>query len=152
MTKGTKVKFPTDLFSFDPDPSIMTPGNDQYGGADISLATDGQGNEYVAFTARELSSGAFGFVIWDLTRNRKVPYAPFCNARGEINNSGKWIAWNNKDFYKGQIPGYAPYPNLAAEIAALRAQIAALEARPAGGALSERHTKALEALCRLMGL
>lgn len=149
MTKGTKVKLPTDLFSFDPDPSIMTPGNDQYGGADISLATDGQGNEYVAFTARELSTGAFGFVIWDLTRNRKVPYAPFCNSRGEINNGGKWIAWHNKDFYRGSIATFAPHPNLAAEIAALRRE---LEARPAGASLSERHTKALEALCRLMGI
>lgn len=133
-----KVKLPTHLFAFDFAPSIMTPGNDQYNGADISLATDANGNEYVGFTARELSTGAFGFVIWDLTRGKKVPYTPFCNARGEVNNGGRWVAWHNKDFYKGEIAGFVQHPNLVA-------RIAALEARPAGGGgLTEEQTANLE--------
>lgn len=151
MAKHGKVKLPTDLFDIyihhETNPTILTPNNDQYNGADISLGTDSTGNEYVAFTAKELSTGVFGFVIWDLTRWRKVSYAPFCNGRGEINNGGKWIAWNNKDFYKGLIAGFVPHPDLAGEIAVLRAQLAALQP---GTALSARYINALERLCKML--
>lgn len=118
----TRVKLPTHLFEFEFAPSIITPGNDQYNGADISIATDATGNEYVGFTAKELSTGVFGFVIWDLTRNRKVSYTPFCNARGEVNNGGKWIAWNNKDFHRGMISGFVPHTavNNSAAVEALQ--------------------------------
>lgn len=133
VVEGQVVDLPVHAFDFDEAISyIVTPGNDQYSGADISLATDGIGNEFVAFTARKLSSGIFGFYIWDLTRNREVPYEPFCTERGEINNGGKWVAWKGRDFFRGPIPTFAPHPDLAGLIAQLRARIEQLEARPAG--------------------
>lgn len=135
--KGKRLALPTDLYDFSPveQPTIITPGNNQFGGADISLATDAKGTEFVAFTAREIATDIFGFVIWNLSLNKKVPYQPFCNARGELNEAGQWIAWNNNDFHRGPIPGFAPFPSLVAlqaQIDALRTQLGALSAQMAG--------------------
>lgn len=113
MTKKAKrIKLPVDLYDISPaeQPTIITPGNDQFGGADISIVSDAKETLFAGFTARELATGIFGFVIWNLTLNRKVPYAPFCNARGELNDQGRWAAWNDQAFFYGAIPGFVPFP------------------------------------------
>lgn len=79
-----------------------------YGGATITRSIDGAGNVYVCCCAKKNSTGVFGFYIF---RNGiEVPYTPFCTGRGSANNSGWWIAWQDSNYFEGQIPGFVPYP------------------------------------------
>jgi hypothetical protein len=39
------------------------------------------------------------------------------------------VAWRDKDYFKGLIPGFNGYPDMSATIATLEARIATLEAR-----------------------
>lgn len=131
--KGTRLALPTDLYDFGADVTtqIATPGNDQFGGADISIVSDAKDTLFAGFTARELATREFGFVIWNLTKNVKVPYAPFCNARGELNDQGRWAAWNSNEFFFGPIPGFVLHPTTLAlekKIAALQATVLAFDA------------------------
>ncbi len=106
---------------------IQTPNYDQYGGADISIAVDGAGTNYVMFCAKKLSTGVFGAYIIDITHNNsEVPYSPFCTGRGEVNNAGRWIAWRDKDYFWGTIQGFVPHPapvDYGPQIAALQKSI-----------------------------
>lgn len=111
---------------------ITTPNYEQYGGATITLAIDGAGTEYVAFCARKQSTDTFGFYIIHIASGSEVPYSPFCTGRGTISNSGRWIAWTNKDFYKGMISGWVHYPaavDYSAQINDLRAKVDDLDRR-----------------------
>lgn len=140
LDRGTRVRLAADYIVADtPDEAesihqsiiqgITTPNYDQYGGATVSLATDGAQTEYIAFCAKQLSSSVFGFYIINLATLQPVPYSPFCTGRGSISNAGKWVAWKDKDYFKGLIPGFVGYPDQSARITALEARVAALEAR-----------------------
>ncbi len=141
---------------------LTTPGYDQYGGATITLASDGAGTKYVAFCAKRLSDSIFGFYIINLATMQALPYSPFCTGRGSISNAGFWIAWKDKDFWWGVIPGFQGYLDYGALINALTARVAALESQNAelasrvtaleqrptgtGGELTDRERKALDLL------
>lgn len=140
LDRGTRIRLATEYIVADtPEEAesihqsilqgITTPNYDQYGGATISGAIDGASVEYIAFCAKQLSSGVFGFYIINLSTLQPVPYSPFCTGRGTINNAGRWYAWKDKDYFKGLIPGFTPYPDASARITALEARIVALEAR-----------------------
>lgn len=134
LTKGKKLRLAVDYVVADTYieaeerydaivRGITTPQLDQYGGATVTLATDGANTEYIAFCARFLPTGVFGFYIINLRTMQQVPYTPFCTGRGSISNAGKWVAWTNKDYYKGFISGFAPYPaprDFSPEIATLQ--------------------------------
>lgn len=140
LDRGTRIRLATEYIVADtPEQAeeihqqimqgITTPNYDQYGGATISGAIDGEGIEYIAFCAKQISSGVFGFYIINLATLQPVNYGTFCTGRGTINNAGRWYAWRDKDYFKGLIPGFTPYPDQSARSAALEARIAALEAR-----------------------
>jgi hypothetical protein len=63
---------------------VTTPNYDQYGGATVTVAIDGKGFEYIAFCAKQISSGVFGFYIINLATLQPVPYSPFCTGRGTM--------------------------------------------------------------------
>ncbi len=83
-------------------------GFELYGGATISRAVDGAGQVYIACCARRLSDQKFGF--WIFKNGQPLALTPFCTGRGSVNNSGVWVAWTDKDYYEGQIPGFVGYP------------------------------------------
>ncbi len=83
-------------------------GFDLYGGATITRAVDGAGQVYIACCAKRLADSKFGF--WIFKNGQPLALTPFCSGRGSINNAGVWIAWNNEDYFDGQIPGFVPYP------------------------------------------
>lgn len=109
---------------------IIAPGFDQYGGATVTLASDGAAIKFVAFCAKRFSDNVFGFYIIDLATMQPVPYSPFCTGRGSISNAGFWIAWKDEDFWWGVIPGFTGYLDYGALIRQLTERVAALEARP----------------------
>ncbi len=81
-------------------------GFDLYGGATITRAVDGNGAEYIGCCARKLSNNVFGFYIF--RNNIELPYVPFQTGRGTLNNDGHWIAWTDKTYATGAIPGFVP--------------------------------------------
>lgn len=137
VAKGKRIRLAQDYIIGDTEQivqtieaQITTPNLEQYGGATVTLATDGAGTEYIAFCARYLPTGAFGFYIINLRTMQNIPYQPFCTGRGSISNTGKWVAWTNKDYYRGYIAGFVGYPaarNYDAEIAAMYQRITAIE-------------------------
>lgn len=140
LDRGTRIRLATEYIVADtPEQAeeihqsilqgITTPNYDQYGGATVTVAVDGASVEYIAFCAKQLSDGVFGFYIINLATLKPVPYSPFCTGRGTINNAGRWVAWRDKDYFRGLIPGFTPYPDASARIAALEARIAVLEQR-----------------------
>lgn len=73
--------------------------------------------------------------------------APAVGALGK----GLWL-WSfdtGKKLFVQSVPDWTPPVWMVNDLAA---RVVALEARAAGGTLSERHAKALDALCRLMGI
>ena len=76
-----------------------------YGGADITIITDGAGAEWLGCCATKLSDGVFAFRIF---RNQiEVAYpAPLCTGRGSICVQGTFAAWHNADYEHGPIPGF----------------------------------------------
>jgi hypothetical protein len=89
---------------------LTTPGLDQYGGATITLATDGANVDYVGFCAKRISTGTFGFYMIELKNHTVLSYAPFCTGRGSITPSGRWIAWLGVEYVIGSVPGFVPLP------------------------------------------
>lgn len=181
LDRGTRIKLATEYIVADtPEEAeqihdqirqgIMTPNYDQYGGATVTLATDGAQTEYIAFCAKQLSNGVFGFYIINLVTMQSLPYSPFCTGRGSISNAGKWVAWRDKDYFKGLIPGFVGYPDQNARIAALEARplpidysariaqleqrVTDLESRPSGGGaeLSAQDRAALDRLRAWLGI
>lgn len=90
-------------------------GFELYGGATITRAVDGAGTLYIGCCARRLSDQAFGF--WVFRDGQPLELEVFCTGRGTINNAGVWIAWTNKDYYLGQIPGFVSHPSTEARMA-----------------------------------
>ncbi len=82
----------------------MLTGFELYGGATISRVVDGSGAEYIGCCARKLSNGVFGFYIF--RNNVELTYAPFQTGRGTLNNDGHWVAWTDKSYDTGTIPGF----------------------------------------------
>jgi hypothetical protein len=87
-------------------------GFELYGGATITRAVDGAGHLYIGCCARRTSDQLFGF--WVFRDGVPLELETFCTGRGSINNAGVWVAWTNKDYYIGQIPGFVPHPPSAA--------------------------------------
>lgn len=134
---------------------MRIPGYTLIKGATITRAYDATGREFIGCVAQKGDDKAtFGFHIF--AGGKDISYTPFCDARGSLTPGGLWIAFHEDGSYDaGAIPGFVSHPSqtaLASEITALKKQIAALEARPAGGALDARQTKALEKLCTMLGL
>jgi hypothetical protein len=105
-----------------------------YGGATITRAVDGAGAEYIACCANRLADNKFGFYIFK--GGQPLQLTPFCSGRGSINNAGVWVAWEDEQFFEGQIPSFAPYvasaidprvDALISQIGALSQQITAIE-------------------------
>lgn len=95
--------------------SITIPGQQLYGGADISRCSDAAGVLHMACCARG-PDGDFRFRVFRLlgTVWVEVPLQARASGRGEISidqYTGEmvWIAWEYSQFFTNVVPGAAPF-------------------------------------------
>jgi hypothetical protein len=106
-------------------------GHDFYGGATVMRLSDANGVAWMSCCTTRHSDNLFAFRIFKGADLIEVPLSPICTGRGSMNLAGWWVAANGKEWFGGQIPGFAPHPigGHDARVDALLATIAALGKR-----------------------
>ena len=84
---------------------------------------DANGVPFMSCNATRHSDGKFAFYIFKGVELVEVPLLPVCTGRGSMNLGGWWVAANGKEWFNGQIPGFAPVTGVDARVDGLIVQI-----------------------------
>ena len=102
---------------------MFIPGHDFYGGATVMRLSDASGVPFMSCCTTRHSDGLFAFRVFKGAELVEVPISPVCTGRGSMNLGGWWVAANGKEWFNGQIPGFAPVTGVDARVDGLIAQL-----------------------------